>query len=401
VVSCGGALVDEAILTLMRAPKSYTKEDVVEINCHGGMVILRKVLELVLRNGCRLAEPGEFTKRAFLNGRLDLTQAEAVIDIIRAKTDSALNISLGQLRGGLSAEFNALRRSILKELLFLEASIDFPEENIRPAKLYQQEKGLKRIIVVLDKLLKESSSGRILREGMRVVICGCPNVGKSSLLNALLKNKRSIVTPLAGTTRDAIEETIDFLGVPVRLIDTAGILKPRDIVEKLAVRRSNKHILDADLVLIIFDGHQKLSSEDERLIKQVKGKKAIAVINKMDLKLNIEKTKIAKIFGPPLEISAKHSKNISQLKEAIVATAFIGNQPAKEHVLVSNLRHINALKQARALVLEAQTSLQNGLSEEFVSQSLKEAVALLDQILGKSFSEDLLDKIFSEFCIGK
>jgi tRNA modification GTPase len=236
---------------------------------------------------------------------------------------------------------------------------------------------------------------------MAVVICGCPNVGKSSLLNALLKNKRSIVTPLAGTTRDAIEETIDFLGVPVRLIDTAGILKPRDIVEKLAVRRSNKHILDADLVLIIFDGHQKLSFEDERLIKQVKGKKAIAVINKMDLKLNIEKTKIAKIFGPPLEISAKHSKNISQLKEAIVAAAFIGNQPAKEHVLVSNLRHINALHQARALVSEAQASLQNGLSEEFVSQSLKEAVALLDQILGKSFSEDLLDKIFSEFCIGK
>ncbi|MCK9572101.1 MAG: tRNA uridine-5-carboxymethylaminomethyl(34) synthesis GTPase MnmE, partial [Candidatus Omnitrophica bacterium] len=184
VVSCGGALVDEAILTLMRAPKSYTKEDVVEINCHGGMVILRKVLELVLRNGCRLAEPGEFTKRAFLNGRLDLTQAEAVIDMIRAKTDSALNISLGQLRGGLSAEFNALRRSILKELLFLEASIDFPEENIRPAKLHQQGKGLKRIITVLDKLLKESSSGRILREGMAVVICGCPNVGKSSLLNA-------------------------------------------------------------------------------------------------------------------------------------------------------------------------------------------------------------------------
>lgn len=401
VIARQSKVIDEVILTLMRKPRSYTKEDVVEINCHGGIVALRACLELVLEKGCRLALPGEFTKRAFLNGRLDLAQAEAVIDVIRAKTDSALGASLGQLRGLLSREINAIRQAILKELSFLDANIDFPEENIAQAGYPDKLKKLRAISASIDKLISDSCAGRILREGIRVVICGRPNVGKSSLLNALLKKERAIVTAVAGTTRDVIEEVIDIQGIPVLLVDTAGILKPRDVVERKAVRLSRKHIHTADLVVAIFDGHQRLQPEDKRLIRQLKGKNAIAVINKIDLSPRIEKTKISDAFGQPIGISAKRSRNIGELKNAIAAAAFKGRVPAGEHALVSNLRHIHSLREARKFLLEAQGSLVDQLPAEFIAQSLKDAISLLDKILGKSFSEDLLDKIFSEFCIGK
>jgi len=396
-----GKMIDEVILTLMRAPRSYTTEDVVEINCHGGIVALRACLELVLEKGCRLASPGEFTKRAFLNGRLDLAQAEAVNDVIRAKTDSALGVSLGQLHGCLSREVNAIRQALLEELSFLDANIDFPEEGITAQGYPEKSESLSKISAKLDKLIKASSCGRIFREGIHVVICGRPNVGKSSLLNALLKKERSIVTAVAGTTRDVIEEVIDIQGIPVLLVDTAGILQPRDVVERQAVRFSKKHIHAADLVVIIFDGHEKLRPEDKRLIRQVKGKTAIAVINKIDLKSQVEQAVISKVFGTAIKISAKQSRNIDALKEAIARAAFNGKLPAKEHILVSNLRHINCLREARKLVLEAQESLANKLPAEFIAQSLKDAAILLDKILGKSFSEDLLGKIFGEFCIGK
>jgi tRNA modification GTPase len=401
VIAKDGKVIDEVILTLMRQPRSYTKEDVVEINCHGGIVALRACLELVLEKGCRLAFPGEFTKRAFLNGRLDLAQAEAVIDVIRAKTDSALGVSLGQLRGLLSREVNAIRKSLLEELSFLDASIDFPEEGIKQPQQPGELKGLHKISASLDQLVSGSSAGRIFREGIRVVICGRPNVGKSSLLNALLKKERAIVTAVAGTTRDVLEEVIDIQGIPVLLVDTAGMLKPRDVVERKAVRLSKKHIHTADLVVVIFDGSEKLQPEDKKLIRQLKGKAVIAVINKIDLRPRIEKTKISGVFGQPIAISAKRSRNIDELKEAIAQAAFKGRVPASEHALVSNLRHIHSLREARKLVLEAQKSLADQLPAEFVAQSLKEAISLLDKILGKSFSEDLLDKIFSDFCIGK
>ena len=396
-----GKAIDEVLLSIMRKPKSYTRENVVEINCHGGCVALRKVLELTLAQGARLAGPGEFTKRAFLNGRIDLAQAEAVIDIIRAKTDSALRLSLGQLNGGLSKEINKIRRGLLGILVYLEAGIDFPEEGLPQQDKRKSEQNLKILSSQLNKLLKNSSSGRILREGIHVVICGKPNVGKSSLLNALLKKERSIVTPVAGTTRDTIEEMINIKGVPVRIVDTAGILRARNLIEKKAVRRSHKQISLADLVIILFEADKKLNHNDRKLIKQVKNKKAIAVINKIDLRMRIEKKEISRVFQKVVELSVKKGKNIHLLEEAIAE--FVGKDKLQnpESMLVSNLRHIQALKQVAETLNQARVSLANNLSLEFVTQYLKDAGVYLDQILGKSFSEDLLKKIFTDFCIGK
>ncbi|MBU4302780.1 MAG: tRNA uridine-5-carboxymethylaminomethyl(34) synthesis GTPase MnmE [Candidatus Omnitrophica bacterium] len=394
-------IIDEVILTVMRGPKSYTRQDVVEINCHGGVLSLRKILELTLKHGCRLATPGEFTKRAFLNGRIDLAQAEAVIDIIRAKTDSALKISLGQLNGSLSSEINKIRKGILDILVILEASIDFPEEGILPQDKSDLSLGLNAIDAQLNALLNGASRGRILREGLHVVICGKPNVGKSSLLNALLKIERSIVTPVAGTTRDTIEEMIDIKGIPVRIVDTAGILKPRDLIEKLAVKRSREHIKLADLVIILFDASSKLDEQDWRLIREVKNKHVIAVINKIDLKPRIEKDKISKEFKRVVQLCAKSAKNINLLEDAFYDFVYQGKLPGGEFMLVSNLRHIHALQDAQKLVRQARVIGADKLPVEFIAQNLKDACVYLDKILGKNFSEDLMDRIFTDFCIGK
>ena len=394
-------VVDEVILTVMRAPKTYTREDVVEINCHGGIVALRDVLELVLKNGARLASPGEFTKRAFLNGRIDLAQAEAVIDVIRAKTDSALRLGLNQLKGGLSSEINKYRELILDILVQLEAGIDFPEEEISVADLNNLSKKIKEISNSLKNLVDNSKRGRILREGIHLVICGKANVGKSSLLNALLKEERAIVTPLAGTTRDTIEEAIDIKGIPVRIVDTAGILEPRDLVEKKALLRSKKEIAAADLVIILFDGSKKLSKEDSLLMKNLKAKTVIAVINKIDLRQKIERKNILSIFKNVIDISAKRSKNIVLLEEKIADLAYGGEALNAESVMVGNLRHIQLIRKAQKNIAQASESLDNKLSLEFIAQDIREALGFLDEILGKKFSGDLLDKIFSEFCIGK
>ncbi|MFH0917921.1 MAG: tRNA uridine-5-carboxymethylaminomethyl(34) synthesis GTPase MnmE [Candidatus Omnitrophota bacterium] len=394
-------VVDEVILTLMRGPKSYTRQDVVEINCHGGMLSLRKILDLTLKHGCRLANPGEFTKRAFLNGRLDLAQAEAVIDIIRAKTDSALKISLGQLRGSLSQQINKIRQALLDILVGLEANIDFPEEDIQAQDLKKLTLGLTAIDAQLEALLSSASGGRILREGLHVVICGKPNVGKSSLLNALLKKERSIVTAVAGTTRDTIEEMLDIKGIPVRIVDTAGILKPRNLIEQKAVRLARSQINLADLVIILFDASAKLDQQDLKLIKEVKNKNSIAVINKIDLKVRIEKDRIIKAFPKVVMLAAKSGKNLNLLEEALYDFVYQGKLPGPELLLVSNLRHIQALRDARKLVVQAQVILADKLSLEFITQNLKDACVYLDRILGKDFSADLLDRIFTDFCIGK
>jgi len=394
-------IIDEVILTVMRSPKSYTKEDIVEINCHGGIVATRAVLDLVLENGARLAEPGEFTKRAFLNGRIDLAQAEAVLDIIRAKTDSALKIGTEQLKGTLSKQINNFRKSLLDALTVLEANIDFPEEEIGAADLQKIHGNLVEVNNRLLGLLDEAKHGRIFREGIHVVICGRPNVGKSSLLNALLKQERSIVTPIAGTTRDVIEEIIDIKGIPVRIVDTAGIIEPRDLVEKKAVERSKKYIRLADLVIFMFDASKRLSKEDKALMRKLALKKAIAVINKIDLSQHIQKALLSKHFASLIEISAKKMKNISALEEEIANFVFKGKVQSPEAALIANRRHIERVWQAQKLIEEAVNSLDNRLSVEFVVQDLKDAVANLDSVLGKNSNEDLLDKIFSDFCIGK
>ncbi|PIP19681.1 MAG: tRNA uridine-5-carboxymethylaminomethyl(34) synthesis GTPase MnmE [Candidatus Omnitrophica bacterium CG08_land_8_20_14_0_20_41_16] len=394
-------VIDEVILTVMRAPKSYTKEDIVEINCHGGIVALRRVLDLVLENGSRLAEPGEFTKRAFLNGRIDLAQAEAVLDIIQAKTDFALKIGTEQLKGALSQRINVIRGSLLDILTLLEANIDFPEEEIISVELRGMREKLEKIDAELKNLLETSRHGRILREGIHVVICGKPNVGKSSLLNALLKEERSIVTPIAGTTRDTIEETIDIRGIPVKIVDTAGTLEPRDLIEKKALMRSRKEIDAADLVIILFDGSKRLSQEDVFLIKKLKTKPAIAVINKIDLKQKIEREKVCGYFKNIVDISAKKVKNIELLEKIIADLIYGGLVLSSESIMVSNLRHIQLIRKAQKNIAKAGKSLDNRLSIEFIACDIREALGSLDDVLGKRFSEDLLDKIFSEFCIGK
>jgi len=394
-------IIDEVLLTVMRGPKSYTRQDVVEINCHGGLLSLRKILELALKHGCRLADPGEFTKRAFLNGRLDLAQAEAVIDIIRAKTESALKISLGQLSGSLSGEINKIRRGLLDILVILEANIDFPEEGIPAQDWTEIAHGLTVIDAQLNALLSSASGGRILREGLHVVICGKPNVGKSSLLNALLKKERSIVTPVAGTTRDTIEELIDIKGIPVRIVDTAGILKPRNLIERKAVRLARRQVSLADLVIILFDASRKLDQEDRKLIKEVKNKNVIAVVNKIDLKARIEKDEITGVFSKVVELAARSGKNLNLLEDALYDFVYQGKLPSPEFILVSNLRHIQALRDAQKLVGQARVILADKLSIEFITQNLKDACVYLDKILGKNFSADLLDRIFTDFCIGK
>ena len=394
-------IIDEVILTVMRAPKSYTREDIVEINCHGGILALRAVLDLVLENGCRLAQPGEFTRRAFLNGRIDLAQAEAVLDIIRAKTDAALKIGIEQARGNLSSRINKLRKSLLDILSQIEVNIDFPEEEIGTVDLKAISQNLNGINKELKDILEGSRQGRILREGINAVICGKPNVGKSSLLNALLKQERAIVTPVAGTTRDTIEEVIDIKGIPIMIVDTAGIIEPRDLIEKKAIQRSQRYIDLADLVILLFDGSKRLSHEDGVLMRKLKGKIIIAIINKIDLKQKIERAKILKRFKCLINISAKKLKNIDLLEQAIENLVYNGKVSHSESIMVSKLRHIEALKKVEKFIAEAVNSLDNKLSLEFIAQDIKDALTYLDNILGKDFSQDLLDKIFSEFCIGK
>jgi len=394
-------IIDEVLLTVMRAPKSYTREDMVEINCHGGIVAMRKALKMVLENGCRLAEPGEFTKRAFLNGRLYLAQAEAVLDVIRAKTDSALKLGTEQLKGILSSQINNLRDGLLKALAALEADIDFPEEQTAGVNLKQVKVYINRVNSALKNILDYSSRGRILREGIHVVICGKPNVGKSSLLNALLKCERSIVTPVAGTTRDTIEEAIDIKGIPVRIVDTAGIIEPRDLVEKKAVQRSRRFIDSADLAILLFDNSKILDGQDKALIERLKKKPAIAVINKIDLRQRIEKNKLKGKFKRIIQISAKRIKNIDLLEDAIRDFVYGGEVSIPEYAVVSNIRHIEALRHAQKFTEAAKRAIEDGLDTELVSQDIKDAMGFLDDISGRRFSEKLLDKIFSEFCIGK
>jgi tRNA modification GTPase len=394
-------IIDEVLLGVMRAPRSYTREDVVEINCHGGIVAVRAVLELALENGCRLANPGEFTKRAFLNGRIDLSQAEAVLDIIQAKTDAALKLGSEQLRGALSSGLKKIRQVILDQLVVLEANIDFPEEEIGSADLKLIRQSLAEANRLLKDLLDSAVQGRIMREGISVVICGKPNAGKSSLLNALLKQERSIVTAVAGTTRDTIEEIIDIQGIPVRIVDTAGILEPRDLVEKKAIQRTKRYIDLADLVIVLFDASRPLSADDRMLIKRVKNKLALAVINKIDLPSRINEDAVQGNFKQTIRISAKKMRNIGLLEEAIAEVVYKGHLRSTESILVSNIRHIEKIKKAQKLIAESISSLDNKISIEFVAQNIKDAVGYLDDILGKRFSEDLLDRIFSRFCIGK
>ncbi len=399
--SAAGGIIDEVLLTVMRAPRSYTREDVIEINCHGGIVAQRAVLERILEKGCRLAQPGEFTRRAFLNGRIDLSQAEAVLDIIKAKTDSALSMGMEHLRGAFSQEVRKIRKRLIKVLAGVEANIDFPEEESGALQRGEISGALRSVHSRLREIIAASSRARIFREGIRVVICGKPNVGKSSLLNAILRQERSIVTPVAGTTRDTIEEIVDMRGIPVKIVDTAGIVESRDPVEKKAVQRARQHIDAADAVMLVFDASRELSSEDAALMRKLKHKKTIPVLNKTDLPRRLKTETVAARFGAPVEVSAKKLGNIAGLEDAIIGCVYKGNLSPGASVQMCNARHIFAVKRADSLIAGALHALGKTVSLEFIAQDIKEAVGHLDGILGERFSEDLLDRIFSDFCIGK
>jgi len=397
-------MIDEVLVTLMKAPKSYTTEDVVEINCHGGMTVLRAVLQAVLAAGARLAAPGEFTKRAFLHGRMDLAQAEAVIDIIHAKTETFLRQSHHQLKGELSTRLKSIREELIKLYTMVEALINFPEDGI-DAQSRQQI--LNRISIqekCVAKLLESSQSGRILKEGIRIVLCGKPNVGKSSLLNALLKEQRAIVTPIAGTTRDVLEESAQMKGIPISLVDTAGILEPRDLIEEEAVSRSHLYIKSADLVLLVLDHSCPLEEQDMALMQQLKAARVLVVVNKMDLDGQIDTAVPKAIFGPEhvVKVSAFETTSIQELEAKIVDLILGGPKDFDTHgILISNIRHIKALEEAQKNLQGALRLMNENTSLEFISEEIKCAVNQLDAITGRNIDEDLLDRIFSEFCIGK
>ena len=396
-------IVDEVLLTVMRSPRSYTCEDIVEISCHGGIMPMRSILKLALDCGARLAEPGEFTKRAFLNGRIDLAQAEAVLDIIQSKTDAFLRVSMNQLKGELTLELEAIREALMSVYTHLEAIVNFPEDEINAAGRRQLCRQIKSANDRVKQLLQSAEQGKILKEGIKIVICGKPNVGKSSLLNVLLKEPRAIVTDIAGTTRDTIEETASIKGIPFQLVDTAGILEPRDLIEKEAIKRSHIYIENADLILLILDGHRPLAREDKDLIKTMKDKNVLVAINKCDLESKIDERTVKDICKGKkiLKVSALKKAGINHLEDAIVEHVWHGKIVEAPKILISNVRHITALKSCVAVLEKAGDLLKEDLPLELASEEIKIAVNHLDNITGKNIDSDLIDKIFSEFCIGK
>ena len=396
-------IIDEVILTVMRAPRSYTKEDIVEINCHAGIVPLRKVLELVLSSGARLAQPGEFTRRAFLNGRIDLAQAESVLDAIRSKTDTSLRAAMSQLGGELSSKIRNLRDALLDLSSHVEASIDFPEEDIEIMSECGLQKKVKEIVEELKVLIDSADKGRILAEGIRTVICGRPNVGKSSLMNSLLKENRVIVSHIPGTTRDTIEEIININGIPLKIVDTAGIIETDDLLTKEGVERTRFHIRAADLILLILDGSEPLSVEDEKIIDEVKDRKTIVVVNKIDLpkRLVVEKLKDLLIGKEIVEISVTENKNLKNLENSISEMIWGGEVTGDYTVMVTNVRHKALLVQVREVLERALDNLAKETPPEFIALDIREGIECLGEITGEGVASDILDRIFDKFCIGK
>ncbi len=398
-----GEKIDEALVSIMKAPNTYTKEDVIEINCHGGAIPLKRALELVLKNGARLAEPGEFTKRAFLNGRIDLAQAEAVIDIISSKTEDSLRLAVGQLSGILSKSIIAVREELISIIASIEAAIDFVDEDIEFISRDEIGKRIKKTVDEIEALINTADEGRIYKEGIATAIIGRTNVGKSSLLNALLKEERAIVTPIPGTTRDVIEEWINIKGMPLRILDTAGIRHTEDIVEIEGVRRSRETIKKADLILLLIDGSLRLSDEDKNLMDDVKEKKLIVLLNKSDLPSVVKEDDIKK-FLPDKEvvsISALTGEGIDELKAVIHNLLFKGGILAGERPIITNLRHKTALEKTKRSLENLQNSLKENMSEEFLAVDLRGALNAIGEITGETATEDILNKIFEEFCVGK
>lgn len=400
-----GEKIDEVLITVMRSPHSYTREDIVEINCHSGMVTLRGILELVLKEGTRLADPGEFTKRAFINGRVDLSQAEAVLDLIRSKTDESRRIAMEQLQGGLSERIITLRDKLKDLCALVEAYIDFPEEEIEIDSRDEIATSIEEIMKELQKLLKTYDEAKFFREGLSTAIVGRPNVGKSSLLNALLQRDRAIVTPLPGTTRDVIEEFLNINGLPLRIMDTAGIRDVQNAVEKEGVKRSLQSIENADIVVAVFDRSESLQNEDFEILEKIKNKKSIIIMNKCDLPAASDKSAIASNLSPCtlhiLDISALTGAGLEELKNRIFTSSLKDWREEKEGVLVTNLRHKIAIENAEASLGRALSGFGENKPLEIIALELRDSLDRLGEIVGAVTTEDILDSIFKNFCIGK
>ena len=394
----------QMMVSIMRKPKTFTREDIVEINCHGGIVVVNQILQLVLRQGARLAEPGEFTKRAFLNGRVDLSQAEAVMDLIRAKTDKAMNLAINQLDGNLSRLIRQLRQEILETLAQVEVNIDYPEyddvEELTTRLLLEKANQVQKQI---QALLQTAQQGKILREGLSTAIIGRPNVGKSSLLNHLLREEKAIVTDIAGTTRDVIEEYVNVRGVPLKLVDTAGIRETEDIVEKIGVERSRKALSEADLILLVLNQSESLTTEDKQLLDITSGNKRIILLNKTDLPSRINQEDLVPYLEnePALPISVLTSEGLDQLEQAIADLFFGGNTGDKDASYLSNTRHIALLEKAEQSLAEVIQGIESGMPVDLVQIDMTRCWDYLGEIVGDSVQDELITQLFSQFCLGK
>ncbi|MCT7863805.1 MAG: tRNA uridine-5-carboxymethylaminomethyl(34) synthesis GTPase MnmE [Lactobacillus iners] len=395
-------VVDEVLATVMLAPKTFTRENTVEVSCHGGLLVTEKILQLILDNGARMATPGEFTKRAFINGRIDLTQAESIMDIIEAKTDRARQVAMKQLEGGLLFEIRKLRQELLNTMAHEEVNIDYPEYDMDDVTSKEMYDKAQQVIKEIDKLLATAQEGKVVRSGLATAIVGRPNVGKSSLLNYLSKEEKAIVTNIAGTTRDTLEEYVSLKGILLKLIDTAGIRQTDDIVEKIGVERSKRAITESDLVLLLINSSEELTEEDQKLLELTQDKKRIVILNKADQVAKITKKDIQKITDSPIvTISVLKKQNMIGLEEAIKSLFLQGITDSKSEVMVTNQRQNDLLRKAKQSLIEAIEAINDNMPLDLVQIDLKEAWDSLGEITGDTAPDELITQLFSKFCLGK
>lgn len=395
-------VVDETMVSVLRAPKTFTREDMVEINCHGGMIVTNDILQLLLANGARMADPGEFTKRAFMNGRIDLTQAESVMDIVRAKTDKSRQVAMTQLAGGLLGKIQKMRQELLDTMAHEEVNIDYPEYDMDDLTSQEMKKKAQEVSKQIDQLLKTAQEGKIIRNGLATAIVGRPNVGKSSLLNYLTQDDKAIVTDIAGTTRDTLEEYVSVKGVPLKLIDTAGIHHTEDKVEKIGVERSKKAIAEADLVLLLLDASQDLTDEDKKLLDLTANKKRIIILNKQDLGTKISQEMIEKITDNPIiATSILKQNNMNAIENAIEKLFFSGIENSQNQILVTNQRQAGLLAKAKQSLEDVVSGIDDAMPLDLVQIDLKNAWDTLGEITGESAPDELITQLFSQFCLGK
>ena len=401
-IADGEEIIDEVLVMLMKAPHSYTGEDTVEIDCHGGIYVVKKIMETVIKYGARPAEPGEFTKRAFLNGKMDLSQAEAVIDIIDSKNEYALKSSVSQLKGSVQKKIGEIREEILYHTAFIETALDDPEHISVDGYGETLKKVVDNLLEEIRRLLISADNGRIIKEGIKTVIVGKPNAGKSSLLNVLVGEERAIVTDIEGTTRDVLEENIQLQGVSLNIMDTAGIRETKDVVEKIGVDKAKNHANEADLIIYVADASRPLDDNDEEIIEMIRDKQTIVLLNKSDLDMVVTKEELQeKLNKPMIVISAKEEQGIKELEETLKEMFFHGDISFNDEVYITNIRHKTALQDAAESLEKVLISIENGMPEDFYSIDLLDAYESLGSITGETIGEDLVNEIFSKFCMGK